>query len=78
MMTAEDFYYLPRLKNLEEQYEKLIREYKEMTEVFNEWISSEIFPIIELNMLADKMKVVEDLIEAIMEQRKVIRLQALN
>lgn len=78
MITANDLYYLPRLKNLEDQYEKLVREYKELTEVFNEYISSERTQILELNLLADKMRVAEDLIEAIFNQRITIRLQALN
>jgi len=78
MITANDLYYLPRLKNLEDQYEKLIREYKELTEAFNEYISSERTQILELNLLADKMRVAEDLIEAIFNQRITIRLQALN
>ena len=78
MISADDLYYLPRLKNMEVQYEKLIREYKEMTEVFNEYLASEKFPILELNILADKMRVAEDLIDAIFNQRITLRLQALN
>lgn len=78
MISANDLYYLPRLKNMEEQYEKLVREYKEMTETFNEYIASEQFPLLEINMLADKMQVAKDLIEAIMDQRQTIRLQTLN
>jgi len=78
MITANDLYYLPRLKNMEAQYEKLVREYKEMTEVFNEYLASEQFPILEVNMLADKMRVTEDLIDAIFNQRITIRLQTLN
>ncbi len=78
MITADDLYYLPRLKNMEKQYNKLIREYKDLTETFNEYLLLKTLPILEINLLADKMRVAEDLIETIFEQKRIIRLQALN
>lgn len=78
MINAEDLYYLPRIENLERQYEKLNKELAELKQTFDEYLEYEKFTALELNLISSQIQTCEELMKAIKEQRNTLRLQTLN
>ena len=75
MITTKDFYYLPRIKNLEKKYKECKEHLKKFQQELNNSLDMETFinPF-ELIEILDKMQVVEDLMKGI--QWEVIRLKS--
>ena len=79
MITANDLYFLPRVENLESQYQKCLEEENSLLEYWNDLLQTEsYFNIMFLNITADKLVVVRDLMKAIKDQIEVLKLQTLN
>lgn len=78
MMTAEDFYYLPRVKNLEKQYQKCAKVLFELQEEFDDHIHFETCDPHFLNLIESKKWDVQELMEAIEDQIQKLKLSFLN
>ena len=78
MITGHDLWYLPRVKNLEEEYEKCVRKYKELTEDFNTYVELETADPFVLNVLAARKADVMELMMGLKNQIERLRLETLN
>lgn len=78
MITANDLYYLPRVKNLEREALKCYQELIELTNEFNNYLHFEIFDIMVINVLNDRRQTVRDTIEALENQIERLKLETLN
>lgn len=78
MITGHDLWYLPRVKNLEEEYEKCVRKYKELTEDFNTYVELENADPFVLNVLAARKEDIMQLMMGLKNQIERLRLETLN
>jgi len=78
MIKAHDLYYLPRVENLRREYGKCEKKYRELQEEFDHSLDFETGSCYTLNILADKMQTVSDLMVALEDQIERLRLEISN
>ena len=78
MMGADDFYYLPRVKNLEREALKCYQKLIELTVELNTYLHFENFDIMVLNVLNDRRQIVMNTIKDLENQMERLKLETLN
>jgi DNA repair exonuclease SbcCD ATPase subunit len=77
-LSASDFYYLPRVKNLEREYNKCEDYLKNLQQEFDQLLDYETCSTHKLNVIADKMQTAKDLMKAINQQVKKLKYEFCN
>lgn len=78
MITANDLYYLPRVKNLEGEYKKMADRLFELQEQMESYIDFETCDPILLNIMEDKKWQLQELMESIEDHIIRLKSEALN
>lgn len=78
MISANEFYYLPRVENLKKEYKKCSDRLFELQEKFDELINFEICDPYTLNLIEDQKWTIHDLMSAIEDQIERLQLSTLN
>lgn len=78
MITANDLYYIPRIQNLEEQYQKVAQKYNELNETWNEYLETEKCCVITLNLLSARMQTCKEIMDSLEFHIDRIRFETLN
>ena len=78
MLNANDFYYLPRVKNLEKEFLKCSERFSQLDREYQEYIELCNPSIAYLNVLASQLATVTELIQAIKGQIERLKLEFCN
>ena len=78
MISANDLYFFPRIKNLEKEYEKCSIELENLQEEFDYLLDSETISCFALNIMSDQIQVISSLRDYLKEQIEILKLQTLN
>jgi len=78
MLNAADFYYLPRIKNLEREFQKCSAKFNQLDREYREYLELSNPSIAHLNILASQLETVVELMEAISNQIKRLKLEFCN
>jgi len=78
MISANDIYYLPRVKNLVSERLKCQLKLIELIKEFNTYVHFENCDVMLLNILNDRIKTIEALINDLDNQIERLRLETLN
>jgi len=78
MLNAADFYYLPRIKNLEKEFLKCSSKFTQLDKEYREYLELNNPSIAQLNILASQIETVVELMAAISSQIKRLQLEFCN
>ena len=78
MISTYDFYYIPRVKNLERQYKKCESKLQELNESFNACLEIEACDPYVLNVLHSRIIDIEELMISLDDEMERLRLETLN
>jgi hypothetical protein len=77
-VTANDLYYLPRVKNLEREYNKIESRLLELEDEFDKSLDFETISVYKLNIISAQMQTCASLMSALKQEILRLKLEVCN